>query len=419
MKEKIKKRLKKELRDLIIILCIFAVGYVVSNQYIEKEVEEWNKVVYIGYSNKVDYDDYVQYETLETLEAYEFEKELYSNFYYYDQLNESEKTVYNLLRFAYEKNLDYLFIDDSICDECDYSLTDIASFLALDTPMLEQNLIIGEDDTKYTVEQQFLYKTVSRELKGSYIGIENFEKERTEKKELAVEEAKKIEFDFTNSATEVEKTRIIFNYLQDNIIYEMDEEKDTTQEILDSDYLYDAICEGATNCDGYANAFSLLCYFNGITCIEKMTPNDLEETGHTWNSALLDGKWYNIDATEGKDEEEEDEIDSSWYDELMVNFAYSDKTQLDIPAYPELLPECNSSLIPVARVFDKSSDDEVMKEIKAAFKETDEDYIVVTFKTLDKDEDEFLEDIVDTLWKSIYTYTLKGDACNVVVIKTR
>lgn len=415
MKEKVKKRLKKELRDLIILLCIFGIGYVVSNQYIEKEVEEWNKVVYIGYSNKVDYDDYVEYETLETLEAYEFEKELYSNFYYYDQLNESEKTVYNLLRFAYEKNLDYLFIDESICDECDYSLTDIASFLALDTPMLEQNLIMGEDDTKYTVEQQFLYKTVSRELKGSYIGIENFEKERTEKKELAVKEAKKIEFDFTETDTELEKARIIFNYLQDNIIYEMDEEKDTTQEILDSDYLYDAICEGATNCDGYANAFSLLCYFNDITCIEKMTPNDSEEIGHTWNSAFLDGKWYNVDATESADEEDVAE----WYDELMINFAFSDATQSDAPAYPELLPECNSSLIPVARVFDKSSDDEVMKEIKAAFKETDEDYIVVTFKTLDKDEDEFLEDIVDTLWKSIYTYTLKGDACNVVVIKTR
>ncbi len=417
MKEKVKKRLKKELRDLIILLCIFGIGYVVSDRYIEKEVEEWNKVVYIGYSNKVDYDDYIEYETLEILKAYEFEKELYSNFYYYDQLNESEKTVYNLLRFAYEKNLDFLFIDESICDECNYSLTDIASFLALDSPIIEQNLIMGEDDIKYTVEQQFLYKTVSRELKGSYIGIENFEKERTEKKELAVKEAKKIELDFTDAESELEKARIIYKHLQDNIVYEMDESENSKQKILNSDYLYDAFCEGATNCDGYANAFSLLCYLNDITCIEKMTENGTKEIGHTWNSALLDGKWYNVDATEGNDDE--DENDSAWYDELMVSFAYSDKTQLDIPAYPELLPECDTSLIPVARVFDKSSDDEVMKEIKSAFKETDEEYILVTFKTLDRDEDAFLEDIVDTLWKSIYTYTKTGDACNVVIIKTR
>lgn len=415
MSEKFKKRLKKELRDLIIILCVFAIGYVVSDQYIKNETEEWNKVIYVGYSNKEDYDDYVHYETLEKFKAYKFEKELYSNFYYYDQLNESEKIVYNLLRFAYEKNLDYIFVDESICNECNYSLTDIASLFALDSPMLEQNLLVGEDTAEYTVENQFLYRTVSRELKGSHLSIDNFKKERTEKKELAVAEAKKLELDFTNSDTEVEKTRIIFNYLQDNIIYEMDEEKDTTQEILDSDYLYDAICEGATNCDGYANAFSLLCYLNDITCIEKMTPNSTEEIGHTWNSALLDGKWYNVDATESADEEDVAE----WYDELMINFAFSDATQSDIPAYPELLPECNTSLIPVARTFDKSSDDEVMKEIKEAFSETDEDYIVITFKELDRDKDEFLEDVVDTLWKSIYTYTIDGDACNVIVIKTR
>ncbi len=414
MKEKFKKRLKKELRDLIILLCIFSIGYVICNHRIKTETENWNKQVYIGYSNKPDYNDYVEYKTIEEFKAYEFEKELYSSFYYYNRLNESEKIVYNLIRFAYENNLDYIFVDESIYEECNYSLTDIASLFALDTPMLEQNLIMGEDDTEYTIEQRFLYKVQERTLKGTHLSIDNFAKERTEKKELAVEEAKKIEFDFTTADTEVEKTRIIYNYLQDNIVYEMDEEKDTTQEILDSDYLYDAICEGATNCDGYANAFSLLCYLNDITCIEKMTPNDSEEIGHTWNSVFLDGKWYNVDATESADEEDVAE----WFDELMLNFAFSDATQTDIPAYPDLLPECNSSLIPVARVFDKSSDDEVMKEIKAAFKETDEDYIVVTFKALDKDEDEFLEDIVDTLWKSIYTYTNTGDACNVVVIKT-
>lgn len=418
MKEKFKKRLKKELRDLVILLCIFSIGYVICNHRIKTETENWSKQVYIGYSNKPDYNDYVEYKTIEEFKAYEFEKELYSSFYYYDQLNESEKIVYNLIRFAYENNLDYIFVDESIHKECTYSLKDIARLFALDTPMLEQNLIMGEDDTEYTIEQRFLYKVEERTLTGTHLSIDNFAKERTEKKELAVEEAKKIEFDFTDAESELEKARIIYTYLQDNIVYEMDESEDLKQKILNSDYLYDAICDGATNCDGYANAFSLLCYLNDITCIEKMTGNNAKETGHTWNSAFLDGKWYNVDATEGDEEEEKDENDR-WYDELLINFAFSDKTQIHIPAYPDLLPKCNSSLIPVARVFDKSSDDEVMKEIKAAFKETDEDYIVVTFKALDKDEDEFLEDIVDTLWKSIYTCTKSGDACNVVVIKTR
>ena len=90
---------------LYVVIFIVAVAvYFSCESKIEEQTKEFKETVYIGYSNEADYNNEIQYTTFDEVEAYTFTKDLYSSFYYFDQLNESEKKVYNLIRYAFENN---------------------------------------------------------------------------------------------------------------------------------------------------------------------------------------------------------------------------------------------------------------------------------------------------------------------------
>ncbi len=56
-----------------------------------------------------------------------------------------------------------------------------------------------------------------------------------------------------------------------------------------------ALVDGKSVCEGYTEAFDLLCYLSGIDCVEVTGTGN--GGGHAWNKVKVDGSWYNIDLT--------------------------------------------------------------------------------------------------------------------------
>ena len=111
----------------------------------------------------------------------------------------------------------------------------------------------------------------------------------------------------------IDKSREIYNGMY-NTIADMDLEADTRYEFLKK--LHDQICEmtvytwgtkhcgdpsgvlyeGLAVCEGYAEAFKLVCDLNRIPCILVIGSSYGEL--HMWNCVQMDdGKWYMLDAT--------------------------------------------------------------------------------------------------------------------------
>lgn len=71
---------------------------------------------------------------------------------------------------------------------------------------------------------------------------------------------------------------------------------------LSSFNVYGCLVENVSVCDGIASAFKLLCSIEGIECIEVsgigVTSRGSEN--HAWNKVKIDGKWYIVDATWGR-----------------------------------------------------------------------------------------------------------------------
>ncbi len=93
-----------------------------------------------------------------------------------------------------------------------------------------------------------------------------------------------------NGISRHEKVKSIHDYLAKNIVYD-----NTIAEpnIFDS---YGALVNGVCVCEGYAEAFKLLCDREGIPCLTVMGTGD--GGAHKWNMVQMeDGEWYLLDST--------------------------------------------------------------------------------------------------------------------------
>lgn len=412
MSEKMKKCLKKELIEGVIAIIILFGCYCGCEAYIDKQVEEWNAIEYVGISNKDTYNNEVYFKTLDEISDYENKQNYYSSEIYYNELNSQEKFIYDTYKYAFENNITHLFFQESLVSKCNYSLEEILKMFALDTPVMEQNLVCGEDGCSYTIDNKFLYKSVEREMKGSYINIDNFTKERTAKKQKAIEHAEKIKFDFKEDMSEFDKAKAIYTYLGENVEYVNDDSQDQEKVIMKTHYLYEAICKKKTNCDGFANAFSLLCSMNGIKNFEKMDKPKKGETGHTWNVVLLDGVWYNVDATGAKEVTADD-----WSKDLFSRFAYSDKVQTQKHIFSKITPDCKDDTIFVGCTLNSCDEEGAVKKVAEAYRNSEDDFFVVIVKKGTDDEiNDMMQDVAYYIYAGFETVTLEGSNKKLVYV---
>ncbi len=87
-----------------------------------------------------------------------------------------------------------------------------------------------------------------------------------------------------------EKYKSIHDYLANNIVYD-----DTISESNIFD-VYGALINGVCVCEGYAEAFKLLCDREGLPCLTVVGTGN--GGAHKWNMVQMeDGEWYTLDVT--------------------------------------------------------------------------------------------------------------------------
>lgn len=340
----------------------------------------------------VDLEGYNRLE-LEQLNAYEPTYGSYGTDVYYATLTPQEQTLYRILQYAMDHAQPCIFVDDRVIEDPDSELFKRTLYcLALDNPMLEQNLDWSTWSAKVTIPNPIPFSSKpGQHLTGKILLIPVFGQGFMDMKLLALEKARQILQDMPQDLTDVKKAEYIYRYLGEHVEY-----SDGADKADPKQYLYEALVIGKTNCDGFANAFSLLCHLSGVECLEKLyTPEEEGEIGHTWNAICLDEKWYNVDATAANEVKEK-------YSP-MRRFCFADKYlnyEIDMA---ERVPDSEEDLIgPDCTVKKASQAGKLVKNAWKTVKKTGRKYVVALFPGGEQKKS-VLQKIANTLNKDIST----------------
>ena len=274
----------------------------------------------------------------------------------YDSLSDNEKLVYHAMEYALEESLPYVCVDRRLIAG-EEALKDILRCLALDSPLLEQNLRYGtqEFSVNYPLPEWNIY-TMRATFEGYFIQVYNFDEALWQKKMTALDEAKAIVAQLPQEMDAEERSVELYRRIALGAEYlDYPASEDTIQS-----FLYDALLEGKTNCDGYTNALALVYRLAGIECVEKTYNGDAEkdEAGHTWVSFCLDGEWYNADPT-GRSAipETVTAMKGGLY------YGYADILQRHVPVFAERYPKCERGLAITVDAHIATADDPSLTEI--------------------------------------------------------
>jgi len=202
--------------------------------------------------------------------------------YMREQLSDGEKLIYDAFLYGAENG--YSRVCFSVEGEVDVSKC--YAYLACDDPFIETNyaLSISRCTVSLGEEEKLYYCVASTAAKPG----------KWSRKLLAYEEAKRIVDHIPEDCrTDYDRALYLYRYLADNVEYISD-----VDYIERGSFLSDTLINLSSNCDGYANALSLLYSMVGIECIVAMGDlSTADGVGHAWNLAKLDGVWYSLDAT--------------------------------------------------------------------------------------------------------------------------
>ena len=382
----------------IIFTALCSYGLMLFHKEREKQIAQWNDTVWFTFSDTIEYGEGSVTLSSREMAKYKSTEDVYNSYVYYNTLKKEEKIIYKAMQYAYDNNYVYFHVEQKALPESEYSLMDILTFLSLDSPVIQQNLDAEWYDHELTTSNVILGKVVERKLEGDTIFVDNFSEERTAEADKAVEKIKKWDLEIPEDADDTEKARAFYRYIDENIEYS------SAKVEKGVDYLCLAVTSGKTNCDGFANTFSLLCNMNGIKCFEKLSePGEEDEEGHTWNTVMLSGEWYHVDCTPAQNIESKDGVRE------LLRFGYSDEFQLDIADYEGVFPECNQNINPVACHLDACSSDNALSEITDAYRESENDWIIIAFDVFDEEECDLFQNVANRLYLDIDIITISGD----------
>ena len=305
----------------------------------------------------------------------------YNTYTYYEHLTDSEKLLYRAFEYALDEALPYFWVDDRLLENMKRSAFDVLEYLALDSAMVEQNY--QSIQSGYTVTHTvFDIETASESY--TVISVENFSAEKLQRKEEALRKAEQILSELNANAAPREKAEYFFDHLGKNVTYETD--------IEGEEYLYTALCQGKTNCDGYANAFALLCHMADIPCIEINSDTPEDEIGHTWNAVYLEDRWVHVDATGAVDDVTSE---NQYCREERTYFGFPDILLDERIDHADIVPDCPEGLTPILHIPSGEVED-FNGKVKAAFEENDQKCAVILVDTGDL-EDQITEELATEL----------------------
>ncbi len=143
-----------------------------------------------------------------------------------------------------------------------------------------------------------------------------------------------------NSPSPSDLARKIHDYLCRTVTYT----NDTNDTWDDENHAMGAILNGKAECDGYTDAFYLLCRLAGLQVFYQYGADAEHRNSdtHIWNILCLDGRWYHVDVTwdDLDDAQHPDAVTYRYYligNEQMKLTHFWDKslTAYDISDYPD------------------------------------------------------------------------------------
>ena len=284
---------------------------------------------------------------------------------HFDTLSPAEQRIYRLFEYALDEGYPCLYMDERLLEEAAHSPGDILYFLSLDSPMVEQNLSFTRSTVRFDLSENG--KRV--EVTAALFEVEAFHPDRLAKKEEALEKAREIVSELEGEEGSRERARAIYLYLTEQVAYQ---DYDGTRE---ANYLYDALVQKKTHCDGFSNAYSLLCHLSELRCFEKSDDGSADENGHTWNSVFFDGAWYNVDCSLSPDVAAEQRETG-----ILVRFGFSDERQTHTPSFSELTPDCTQDLLTLDCDFERETDPELSRRVAEAFRSTERDFVLLRLR---------------------------------------
>lgn len=347
------------------------------------------------------------------LKDYVSEYDAFNSHTYYNSLNENAKLVYHIFEYALDRSYCDVFIDISLLGVCNYSAKQILEMYSLDSPIVEQNIRFTKSQPfSQLIDVTAIDAPTKVEIKGEYYHVPCFEETKLQRKEEAIQKARDICTVISQQDSDYEKAKAIFEHLVNHVSYEELGDK----EWYEADYLYDALCVGTTNCDGFANSFSLIANLCGLNNFEKIHRPSDGSAAHTWNCVYIDDIWYNIDASTaarinaGYKNEKLSELD----DFLKVpyycfGFCFSDGRKGVTVSYNELIPSCDHDMLKAdIEVFCTHGNIDIIPTIASTLVETEKTYIIViTNFEIDRDDLDHLAYYRGVTVNEMYVYAIK------------
>ena len=129
----------------IIIVSIIILFVTITGIYVYKASSD---ITFVGFSkkeNKIEapFD-------ISKIENYESKFAEYNSYVYYNKLSENNQKVYRAFEYALDHAYTEVFIDNKLLSE-NYSAKDILLLLSLDSPLVEQNLVVGNSNFNVSV----------------------------------------------------------------------------------------------------------------------------------------------------------------------------------------------------------------------------------------------------------------------------
>lgn len=244
----------------------------------------------------------------ESKQTFNYSAEASQSNFFYEQLNEIEKKIYNGLQENKEnmKSGDYVINYGNIFSDIlseqdgsdklgDYYQSAIEAFTHDNSDLFFLNvnkMYLNIETTKKLTKTT--YKVyISPKTNENYYADGFSSKEQVEDIFKQLEEEKN-KITSTLSGDKYKDIVKIHDYLVDNIEY------DQTYNSLGTYSIYGALINKKSVCEGYAKAFKYLLNSVGIDCEivqGEATNSKGESESHAWNAVKLNDKWYLVDVT--------------------------------------------------------------------------------------------------------------------------
>lgn len=259
----------KKIRDVLIsIILSLVLGFVSFNFYQSYNNEKEKKLIEDSLPS-------VQ-------EKLEFASLLNENtYYYYKQLNESDKEVYVTLYSAFMR------FDESVTIPTDeLSLKDMFKAVLYDNPHI------------FWIEHDFEY--VINENSVNFIPHYRYDEFESESIKSQIDNKINYIVDIADDySSDFEKELFIHDYICENTIYD---------ETVDGNTIQDVLINGKAVCEGYAKTVQILLdkldIENYLVVGESMFEGELGP--HMWNIVTIDSANYHLDATWNDNDKEND-----------------------------------------------------------------------------------------------------------------